>query len=134
MQLLTNSIRSWVLEIKILISQTVNWWISRPLSIWIVHDHILATQPWQNAKWIKVVIKIYATERNWSRVSSKELKWYFLFRPVNEWCAIESSVKNIIWRVNRTPTIQQVCSVIFLQIVHLQLHLEFPFVEIYFII
>ena len=31
-------------------------------------------------------------------------------------------VKNFIWLVNCTPTLQQVCSVILLQIIHLQLH------------
>ena len=45
-----------------------------------------------------------------------------------------SHVQNFIRRVNRTPTLQQVCSVIALQILHLQLHVEFPFVEILCII
>ena len=36
-------------------------------------------------------------------------------------------VQNFIWRVHRTPTLQQVCSVISLQITHLQLHVKLSF-------
>ena len=46
---------------------------------------------------------------------------------------LSSHVKNIIWRVNHTPTLQQVYLVIFLQIIHLQLHVEFPLVEIQYV-
>ena len=77
------------------------------------------------------------------------LKWvcsvnYFIqvVWPVNEWCAIalacachasiylgmlSSHVQNFIWRVDCMPTLQQVCSVIFLQIIHLQLHVKLSF-------
>ena len=37
-------------------------------------------------------------------------------------------VQNFIWQVNCTPTLQQVSSVILLQIIHLQLYVEFPFI------
>ena len=77
------------------------------------------------------------------------LKWvcsvnYFIqvVWPVNEWCAIalacachasiylgmlSSHVQNFIWWVDCMPTLQQVCSVIFLQIIHLQLHDKLSF-------
>ena len=45
-----------------------------------------------------------------------------------------SYMQNFIWWVNCTPTLQQVCYVIILQIIHLQLHVEFPFAEIHCII
>ena len=40
-------------------------------------------------------------------------------------------LQNFTERVNRKPTLQQLCSVILLQIIYLQLHVEFPFVEIH---
>ena len=43
-------------------------------------------------------------------------------------------VQNFIWQVNCIPTLQQVSSVILLQIIHLQLYVEFPFIEIHCII
>ena len=45
-----------------------------------------------------------------------------------------SHVQNCICQVDRTPTLQQACSVNLLQIIHLQLDVEFPFVEIHCII
>ena len=45
-----------------------------------------------------------------------------------------SYMRNFIWWVNCTPTLQQVCYVIILQIIHLQLHVAFPFAEIHCII
>ena len=68
-------------------------------------------------------------------------------RPVNERHAIVLTrtrthqylgmlmlyMQNFTWRVNNKPTLQlqQLCSVILLQIINLQLHVEFPFVEIH---
>ena len=40
-------------------------------------------------------------------------------------------IQTFTWQVNCKPTLQQLCSVILLQIIHLQLHVEFPFVEIH---
>ena len=36
-------------------------------------------------------------------------------------------MQNFIWHVNRMPTLQQACSVILLQIIHLQLDVKFSF-------
>ena len=40
-------------------------------------------------------------------------------------------IQTFTWQVNCKPTLQQLCSVILLQIIHLQLYVEFPFVEIH---
>ena len=47
---------------------------------------------------------------------------------------LSSHIQNFIWQINRTSTLQQVCSVIILQIIHLQLYAKFPFVETHYII
>ena len=45
-----------------------------------------------------------------------------------------SHVQNFIWRVNHTPTLQRVFSVILLEIIHLQLRTKFLFEDIHCII
>ena len=47
---------------------------------------------------------------------------------------LSSHIQNFIWQINRTSTLQQVCSVIILQMIHLQLYAKFPFVETHYII
>ena len=43
-------------------------------------------------------------------------------------------LQNIIWQVNCMPTLQEVCSVILLQIIHLHFYVEFSLAEIHCII
>ena len=50
----------------------------------------------------------------------------YLFR-----CAIVVQAKLYIWQANCMPILQEVYSVILLEIIHLQLCVEFPFVEIH---
>ena len=42
-------------------------------------------------------------------------------------CMLSLHMQNFIWQVDCTPTLQQVCSVIFLQIIYLQLHVKLSF-------
>ena len=71
-------------------------------------------------------------------------RWNFLAKPVNEWHAITFThahpcqylfrcvivaLAKFIWWVNRTPTLQQVCSVILLQIIHFNFMLSWVLIH-----
>ena len=81
---------------------------------------------WFNSRVIFCLPRLTGQSMNGMRSHSHAPTHASFYLPLLSPC-----MQNFIWQVSCMLTLQQVCSVIFLQIIHLQLRVEFPFVEIH---